>query len=98
PRALPPLPTRRSSDLVQIGYLRLDPFRDGLVGRERQTQGVASDRVTTHPHQELELSLRHPIIHRDLTIAERGNTRPQPLTGRRRSEEHTSELQSRFDL
>ena len=47
--------------------------------RERATERVAGDRVPAHPHQELELSLRHPITHRELTPAERDDPGPEPL-------------------
>lgn len=47
--------------------------------RERQPQRVAGDRITAHPHQELELRLRHPITHRELAFPEGGDTRPEPL-------------------
>src|SRR5699024_11447796 len=57
---------------IQPGDALVDPVGDRNILRERTPQRVASDRVTTHPHQQLQLRLR-------------------------RSEEHTSELQSRFD-
>ncbi len=46
---------------VEVGDPGLDTLRHRLVGGERMTERVAGDRVTAHAHQELELSLRHPI-------------------------------------
>lgn len=40
---------------------------------------VAGDRITAHPHQELELGLRHTVPDRELPFAERGDARPEPL-------------------
>ncbi len=64
---------------VEFGDTGLDPLRHGLVGVERVPEGVAGDRVPAHAHHELELGLRYPITHRELTIAEGGDTRAEPL-------------------
>src|SRR5699024_11532062 len=85
--ALPAFPTRRSSDLTQMGW-NIDPsgLTELLIG----------------------LSERFPML--PLIVTENGAAFEDTLEGnrvhdddridyvKRRSEEHTSELQSRFDL
>src|SRR5699024_11639349 len=88
-RALRSFPTRRSSDL-RSPLIRLDPEpRFGV--EEVQARGVGSDtdgvaatdrRASSHSRHEIPLTALH--------------IRPTVDVGR--SEEHTSELQSRFDL
>src|SRR5438067_2405603 len=90
---LHPFPTRRSSDLVRVtcqcgtSYELKDEFAGRLVkcpqcGRENRVPGV--EPATAVKRQA------DPVFDRDVFLL-----RQQLL---RRSEEHTSELQSRFDL
>ncbi len=60
----------RTQRWVEIGDPGLDPLRDRLVGGEREAERVAGDRITTHPHHELELGLRNPVPDRELALAE----------------------------
>src|SRR5207247_11133384 len=87
PRALPSFPTRRSSDLRS-----LPPEEALLFGRDD------GDRIPAVVQTALEL-----IIDGKLRADPRGvqffaRYRQKPGMDRGRSEEHTSELQSRVDL
>src|SRR5699024_12774501 len=79
-RHLHPFPTRRSSDLTQMGVaLALRPF--GQVGVVTLASGDQRSQQTNM-----------------LTLVITQQLCGDLLGGLRRSEEHTSELQSRFDL
>src|SRR5690606_41842673 len=93
-RDLPPLPTRRSSDLQVIDSFQREPL-------QRQLLVVFIGALTAEPNQP-------PLDQRD---NDRGDSRNQgdnhfhvrsapdaTTSGRWRSEEHTSELQSRENL
>src|SRR5207249_12263952 len=98
PRHLPSFPTRRSSDLAlpgrsnwlddpQISYLR-------LLGRLKT--GITAERasaVLTPIAHQMDLARRSDVPE---WIRKRIESSQVKLTSR--SEEHTSELQSRFDL
>src|SRR5699024_12259510 len=94
-RHLPPFPTRRSSDLLQRGVVDL------VAGRDRLEVVEGTD-VSTHATSvrptadigEQNLIVREPVpIARSMVMVCGGQNPHKP-----RSEEHTSELQSRFDL
>src|SRR5699024_11495603 len=83
----PSFPTRRSSDLLR---LQTDPtvFFKGIVGN----------------NERILCTLCNPPFHSSAAEATRGSARKwrnlgkQDPTRKLRSEEHTSELQSRFDI
>src|SRR5699024_12585545 len=81
--SLPSFPTRRSSDLEYLG-ISAHPHH----GRRAVAGQVLMRSEELEEGQE---DLQQMLLHR------RGSPRPVGPT-KRRSEEHTSELQSRFDL
>src|SRR5207249_10986911 len=90
--APPPFPTRRSSDLSKsLGQTPLDPRDvfsvDPIRGQEFEARHAISprDRSGLPPNRRLVLERALPMDADDQGV-------------RLRSEEHTSELQSRFDL
>src|SRR5699024_12135995 len=84
-------PTRRSSDLDLKRALRAvpAPAQRHVLGLWRHAWDIADDDVPNPPPSPL-LGLRRP--------AASGTTDPRTYANGSRSEEHTSELQSRFDL
>src|SRR5207249_8846672 len=95
PCSLHSFPTRRSSDLL-FDDLRRNAARDDLVSR-RQNNRIAFDAERPAEDEKsvlLEITLRIGVrlVDEDPRFAVRGHR------SSKRSEEHTSELQSRFDL
>src|SRR5206468_6481985 len=86
PRALPSFPTRRSSDLGLGLRLRLGLPRDDALRRRLRRRG---GRLLAPAHQ---------LAERDVLAVVRLPALQDFLHLLRRSEEHTSELQSRSDL
>src|SRR5699024_12121242 len=87
-RDLPSFPTRRSSDLTEAGRSRLG---GGRVSRYRCSWSSFPAKGRCNDER------RHRCpAPRIPTHPTRSDSAPQP--GQERSEEHTSELQSRFDL
>src|SRR5207249_11659075 len=91
-RALPSFPTRRSSDLYA------DRIIDLYTELAPNFKRAVIDRQVIGPHDmEKDLGLiGGNIFHGELSVDQLFHMRPAP--GYARSEEHTSELQSRFDL
>src|SRR5207249_6244806 len=96
-RALPPFPTRRSSDLDPLANILTVPSQAvGRIGKVERDPGRIGDReaargrfnrvLQSQAYQHLAAALSDVEIF-DAVLLRRG-----------RSEEHTSELQSRFDL
>src|SRR5699024_12522028 len=88
-------PTRRSSDLASERFFLEGRYSSGLVSRRRVFINLLTvvDKVVLEVVDKLYRSVEHAAVgtsvHKDRLRAEHlGN----------RSEEHTSELQSRFDL
>src|SRR5699024_11293479 len=98
PRHRPSFPTRRSSDLEQPDGSRLEVFGSGggqrVADRLTETLGAPVPLLGQVP---LDISLREgsdsgvPVV-----LTDPDSSGASVL--RERSEEHTSELQSRFDL
>src|SRR5699024_12399487 len=89
PRAPPPFPTRRSSDLLEPDLLDL------LLGRAQPLHDVVDPlRELLGAHLEALAQLRDQHVLTGQEVV--GVATDQRLDPR--SEEHTSELQSRFDL
>src|SRR5207249_8984476 len=86
-RYVPSFPTRRSSDLQRAVCDRTDGRR------QRERERFARGRVKEHPpgHDEISIQINH-----DATV--QIPLEMQVWMNAIRSEEHTSELQSRFDL
>src|SRR5207249_8547502 len=82
-RTLHSFPTRRSSDLANVAKKRLI-----AVGCVEEGEVVASERLSTVGRVESS----------EIVGSERLKTSGRVPVGFVRSEEHTSELQSRFDL
>src|SRR5207247_10828069 len=97
-RARPPFPTRRSSDLTEDAIAR-EIVADLTVGVDGTgvCAGFIGEIGTTWPWTESEKKVVRPAVH-----AQRETGAPLMIhPGRHerlRSEEHTSELQSRVDL
>src|SRR5699024_11261885 len=95
---VPSSPPRRSSDLAPR-ELRL-VLLGGDAGDDRV---LLVEEHALRGGGELALAMRHPRRHaerdvdRDLVVGGAVHLREQVAVGLRRSEEHTSELQSRFD-
>src|SRR5699024_12551871 len=87
----PPFPTRRSSDLNgQLGILR-QGYKSGVLKQEKRTcavGGVVGDSHRGAVAKRIYRSRLAGIYPKRLVMDDAD----------RRSEEHTSELQSRFDL
>src|SRR5699024_12774431 len=93
-RALPSFPTRRSSDLDLRALVmrRLDPGADGSDRRLIKTGAPgARERLAADFEQDAFILHSHKFKHHLSILA-------VSRTVQARSEEHTSELQSRFDL
>src|SRR5207248_10666840 len=95
PPALPSSPTRRSSDLSQDGFLALfATLGAGSVHRQLASHDpFAADAVA-----QLDAALPPAQPHSQGKARLVGVTTPPPDVIRGRSEEHTSELQSPYDL
>src|SRR5207249_10858003 len=89
PPALPSFPTRRSSDLRVAGSTRLDARRSGIGDQARRAAASAQRRDEDHDTDQHNAAKLDHQAH-----AAAAEDRPKGS----RSEEHTSELQSRFDL
>src|SRR5699024_11818280 len=85
-RGLPSLPTRRSSDLLDIPACAIQ-----LTGEGKTGDSCAADECS-HEESPFGSGLKNSEI--SAAASFRGISGSSPL----RSEEHTSELQSRFDL
>src|SRR5699024_12546630 len=97
-RACHPLPTRRSSDLVVTAKSTEYDFVSRAFFPKLK---VDEDPVTGSAHCALvpfwaERLKKEALIARQ--VSARGGTLHCSLDGERRSAEHTSELQSRFDI
>src|SRR5690606_40201558 len=90
PRPAPPPPTRRSSDLHVRARLQLE--RHCLLRR-----GEHVDHAARAPLETLAILVRDTQQLTDDQRQDRQRERPDEIGGRR-SEEHTSELQSRENL
>src|SRR5699024_12810310 len=84
-RHLPPFPTRRSSDLADLTCHLL------ALGAQRSTA------TATRTAEVLDVAEAYPGDE-EAGRPDRRHSRTGKLTATLRSEEHTSELQSRFDL
>src|SRR5207247_7238827 len=83
-------PTRRSSDLSNLGTADL---RKAAVGFAAADQAVSYEKMKEKVHEALKQHFRPEFLNRiDEVIVF------HELTQAERSEEHTSELQSRVDL
>src|SRR5690606_41449254 len=88
-RSLPAFPTRRSSDLVQVARGEAADHRESLAhGRE----GV-DERDVAAVLRERPEAVQHAAVRR-APVADREDD----VVAQQRSEEHTSELQSRENL
>src|SRR5437868_2695646 len=92
-RDLPPFPTRRSSDLAQRLASELARFPQTCMREDRLS---LLESLGLDGEQAIANELRHG--RRSLEEVQAGLERFRDGAGRHRSEEHTSELQSRFDL
>src|SRR5207249_6859538 len=96
-RHLHPFPTRRSSDLVTLSYTL---FRDvPAIARSMRIRNHGRARFTIRCAMSASLDLPDNdwnFVHLSGTWARERHVRTRRLE--LRSEEHTSELQSRFDL
>src|SRR5205085_11964092 len=91
PRALPPFPTRRSSDLKDHDRAAFEPF----VPLREQLEGPFRDRVFLWPRKGgKDGDLVADEMNRVLQVPGWSNIFTMPI----RSEEHTSELQSQSNL
>src|SRR5699024_12276202 len=96
PRPLPPCPTRRSSDLtVLIAPLTMPPIpsQTTLIPRLRPSNASPMPLVTAVAASQA-VCQTTPIASNTVDITVSRTLAAAPT----RSEEHTSELQSRFDL
>src|SRR5207249_8986741 len=92
----PPFPTRRSSDLLG---LQAGDALGVLEGASVGAQTVARKRQRIESGDYGEPGFRLNLMHKDLRLAvEAARSARAGLPVAERSEEHTSELQSRFDL
>src|SRR5699024_11317346 len=95
-RALPSFPTRRSSDLkVASMAIRVHAFTDDALGADDAT-GVAH-RIATGAVSATE-AVEAAIERVERIDPQLRSVQFPDFDRARRSEEHTSELQSRFDL
>src|SRR5690606_41440092 len=90
PRRLPSFPTRRSSDLAGVRQLE-EQMGVLLVNRASRFQGFT-------PEGQRVLEWARRIVGDARSMREEINSLRHGLSGRLRSEEHTSELQSRENL
>src|SRR5699024_12872909 len=91
-RHTPPLssfPTRRSSDLIPEQFDQKCVVYELITGREGEWDAT-NPQFTIYVNGKLVQGL--DVNHREIVLAEKAEA------GAVRSEEHTSELQSRFDL
>src|SRR5207249_9976058 len=97
PPDCPSFPTRRSSDLVKYpagAHLHEDGYL--IVSRFAQLLNLDDHIVRS---QEVRMPCRAALVHADRQIALLGDgVRHFRAEQQARSEEHTSELQSRFEL
>src|SRR5690606_40824093 len=97
-RVLPSFPTRRSSDLSTVARARLR----NLDGLWRPGSAVKARVIVDQARANLvvPLSALQTSNGEEVVYVQKGETyhRRPVKTGRRRSEEHTSELQSRENL
>src|SRR5207249_9601453 len=98
PRSLPSFPTRRSSDLR-------DPYTSGHSVRVSEYARQIARELGLNPKQVDQVgtaALLHGVgkIYEDFAplLRKAGRLTPEERMLMQRSEEHTSELQSRFDL
>src|SRR5690606_41217362 len=90
PPELPSSPTRRSSDLDRLSNRELSRQRVLAVQAYLVERGVDKDMISIRFHGE-----RYPVANNNTREGREKNRR---VTLRLRSEEHTSELQSRENL
>src|SRR5207302_5850170 len=90
-RDLPSFPTRRSSDLVKQDARAVDIGKGSI-------ELVRSRQIMIHFHRELILREARLVCYRERRVVDQGDLPIRPLDRWRRSEEHTSELQSRENL
>src|SRR5699024_11325838 len=95
-RQLHPLPTRLSSDLVDMMHDRISSY--GILEDAANFNVIAAP-FLWDSYEELEAFMASDEVEvwRD-EAAENTGVRAFMVKGETRSEEHTSELQSRFDL
>src|SRR5699024_12491043 len=89
------LPTRRSSDLIVPSELTVQEEKQGLSLEDKRVR----NRIAEKSKQALLKQKPSPITSKaSLDLIEIGNFEDDMERLEERSEEHTSELQSRFDL
>src|SRR5207249_10411202 len=91
-----PFPTRRSSDLTARIPGRSASARSSRSGSSVQVSAVASTKTGCAPTYRIGLALAEKVSEEQATSSPVPT--PSTTSARWRSEEHTSELQSRFDL
>src|SRR5699024_12610637 len=94
--ALPSCPTRRSADLI----LGLPPVVTRYASAAEQVEDGVDGFILENQDQALYQGLRDLVLHPEKLDRAREALRRRSYSNREdiRSEEHTSELQSRFDL
>src|SRR5207249_10518188 len=98
PRGRTPFPTRRSSDLGARG----DSLVEVVLGLKEGDEVVASATYLLDSESNLAAAMQGLMLQMgmglDMGRMNRPAKAPSPAPPAPRSEEHTSELQSRFDL
>src|SRR5699024_11792592 len=97
-RALPPFPTRRSSDLPEARMIQIQPWEASLI--KAIEKAILTSDLGLNPSNDgkiIRLVLPELTEERRKELVKDVKKKGEAAKVAVRSEEHTSELQSRFD-
>src|SRR5207248_10377645 len=98
PRLLPPFPTRRSSDLSSAALSVSAPWFNSTCASASTSASIGSSGRGASTSSRLRAAPSSPPLASCTTSWEMNNSKSARRVSHHRSEEHTSELQSPYDL